>query len=96
MREKIYNFLKKLYGVTMTAAFFGGVLPLIPFIVALCIGGGEGGTGELIATWLYKQYYPWVIALASIAVVIGLIAMYVGKQEGLSAKSFRGSSDKTK
>jgi len=88
MREKAYEMLKKLYGVTMTVAFFGGVLPLVPFLAAIIIGGGEGGTGEAIATWLYKQYYPWVIALASIAVLIGLVAMYVGKQEGLSAKSF--------
>ena len=88
MREKAYEMLKKLYGVTMTVAFFGGVLPLVPFFAAIIIGGGEGGTGEAIATWLYKQYYPWVIALASIAVLIGLVAMYVGKQEGLSAKSF--------
>ena len=88
MREKIYGVLKKLYGITMTVAFSGGVLPLIPFIIAMIIGGGAGGTGETVSTWLYKQYYPWVIALASIAVLIGLIAMYVGKQEGLSAKSF--------
>ena len=84
MREKIYEVLKKLYGITMTVAFFGGVMPLVPFIVAMIIGGGPG---EVISTWLYKQYYPWIIALASISVVIGLIAMYVGKQEGLSAKS---------
>ena len=75
----------------MTTAFFGGVLPLIPFIIAMIIGGGDGGTGETIAVWLYKQYYPWIIALASIAVVIGLIAMYVGKQEALSTKSFKTS-----
>ena len=97
MRDKIYNVLKKLYGLTMTVAFFGGVLPLIPFIVALCIGGGAEGTGEKIATWLYKQYYPWVIALASIAVLIGLIAMYVGGQEAFSTKSFGiGKKDKKK
>ena len=87
MREKIYDVLKKLYGITMTVAFFGGVLPLIPFIVALFIGGGEGGIGESISTWLYKQYYPWIIALASIAVLIGLIAMYVNKEEAFSTKS---------
>lgn len=94
MREKIYEVLKKIYGISMTVAFFGGVLPLVPFIVALCIGGGAGGTGEAISNWLYKEYYPWVIALASIAVLIGLIAMYVGKQEGLSAKSFGIRKDK--
>lgn len=85
MKDKIYNVLKKLYGITMTVAFFGGVVPLIPFIIAMIIGGE---TGETISVWLYKQYYPWIIALASIAVIIGLIAMYVGKQEALSSRSF--------
>lgn len=101
MREKVYNVLKKCYGITMTAAFFGGLLPLIPFVIALIAGGGEGGTGEAISNWLYKEYYPWVIALASIAVLIGLIAMYVGKQEAFSTRSFgikkekkEGSSEK--
>ena len=86
MRDKIYRALKTLYGITMTVAFFGGVLPLIPFLLAILIGGP---TGQAISVFLYKQYYPWIIALASIAVIIGLIAMYVGKQEALSAKSFR-------
>ena len=43
---------------------------------------------------LYKEYYPWVIALASIAVLIGLIAMYVGRQEAFSTKSFGIKKDK--
>lgn len=94
MREKIYKVLQKLYGITMTVAFFGGVVPLVPFIVAIIIGGGEGGTGEAIGTWLYKQYYPWIIALASIAVLFGLAAMYVGKQEAFSTKSFGISKKK--
>ncbi len=88
MRDKLYNVFKKIYGVLMSIAFFGGVLPLIPFIVALFIGGGAGGTGEAISTWLYKQYYPWIIALASIATLFGLIAMYIGKKEAFSTKSF--------
>ena len=94
MRKKVESILKKIYGITMTIAFFGGVLPLVPFIIAMIIGGGAGGTGETIAVWLYKQYYPWIIALASISVVIGLIAMYVGKQEALSTSSFTATSAK--
>lgn len=88
MREKIYKVLNRIYGVTMFTAFFGGVLPLIPFIIALVVGGT---TGEVISTFLYNSYYPWVIALASIAVVIGLIAMYVGKHSALSTKNFKKS-----
>ncbi len=88
MRQKIETILQKVYGVTLMISFFAGLLPLLPFVIALFIGGGEGGTGEAIATWLYKQYYPWVIALASIAILIGLISMYVGKKEAFSTRSF--------
>ena len=83
MRKKIYDILKKVYGVIMAVAFWSGILPLIPFIIAIIIGGS---TGEAIALFLYKEFYPWVIALASVAVIIGLISMYVGKKEGLSVK----------
>jgi amino acid permease len=83
MRHKIYNVLKNIYGICMTVSFFAGFLPLIPFIIAIIIGGESA---EAISLFLHKQYYPWVIALASVAVIIGLIAMYIGKLEGLSVK----------
>ena len=94
MRQKVETILQKTYGIMLTISFFAGLLPLIPFIIALIIGGGAGGTGEAIGTWLYKQYYPWVIALASISILIGLIAMYVGKKEAFSTKSFGISKKK--
>ena len=89
MREKIFKIANKIYGVLMTLSFFGGILPLIPFIIALCIGGT---TGEAISVFLYEEYYPWVIIAGSIALVIGLFAMYLGKLEGLSIKNV--STDK--
>ena len=96
MRQKVENVLQKIYGITLMVSFFAGLLPLIPFIIAIIIGGGEGGTGEAISTWLYKQYYPWVIALASIAILIGLVSMYVGKKEAFSTKSFGNSKKEEK
>ena len=89
MRDKIYDVLNKVYGITMSVAFWGGLLPLIPFIVAIVIGGN---IGESISVFLYKQYYPWVIALASISIVIGLIAMYIGGKEALSTRSLGGKN----
>ncbi len=67
----------------MTTSFFAGFLPLIPFIIAIIIGGQ---TGSNISSFLYKEYYPWVIIVGSIAILVGLIAMYVGKIQGLSVK----------
>lgn len=87
MKKKVYELLNRLYGITMTAAFFAGGLPLIPFVLALILGGSAG---EAIAVFLYKSYYPWVILLASVSVLIGLVAMYLGKQSAFSVKDITG------
>ena len=83
MRKKIYTILNKIYGIMMTISFFAGIIPLIPFIVAIIIGGDIGAN---MSIFLYKQFYPWVIVIGSVAILVGLIAMYVGKMEGLSTK----------
>ena len=80
MREKIFALLKKIYGIMMSVSFFAGFLPLIPFIFAIIIGGEWG---EAISLFLYKQYYPWVIVLGSLAIIVGVLATYMGKSNGL-------------
>ncbi len=84
MREKLFKIFNKTYGILMSISFFAGFLPLIPFIFAIIVGGK---LGESISLFLYKQYYPWVIILGSVAIVVGLIAMYIGKLDGLSVKN---------
>lgn len=91
MRKKIFNLISKIYGALMMASFFGGLLPLFPFIFALIVGGD---LAEKISVFLYDKYYPWVIIVGSIALVFGLIAMYIGKLEGLSIKSVGTNNDK--
>ena len=93
MRKKIYDILHKIYGILMTISFFAGFLPIIPFIIAVIIGGS---TGEAIALFLYNEYYKWVILGASVSVLVGLVAMYVGKEEGLSVKSVGKKNDEQK
>ena len=83
MRKKIYKILNKIYGIMMTISFFAGILPLIPFLIAIIIGGDIGAN---ISIFLYKQFYPWVIIIGSISILVGLSSMYVGKMEGLSVK----------
>ena len=86
MSRKIYKVLNKLYAGMMFVSFFAGFLPVIPFIIALIIGGE---TGSVIYTFLFSEYYPWVIALGSLSIIVGLVAMYVGKIEDLSLKSMK-------
>ena len=76
----------------MTVSFFGGLLPLFPFLFALIIGGP---VAESISVFLYDDYYPWVIIIGSFAIVVGLIAMYIGKLEALSVKSTSAEGEDT-
>ena len=72
--KKLYTVFQKIYATMIAISFFGGLVPLIPFVVALCIGGS---TGETIATFLYNDVYPWIIAIGSIAILFGLVCMYL-------------------
>ncbi len=83
MREKIYNVLNKIYAAVLMVSFFAGVLPLVAFVVAMIIGGD---TGEAIAVFLYKDFYPWVIVGAAVAVWIGWIASYVNPEKKAKTK----------
>ena len=76
MRKKLFAILNKIYAIVILIAFFAGLLPLFPFIIAIIIGGK---TAEKISLFIYNQYYPWVIAASAVAVLIGLMGMYVGE-----------------
>lgn len=91
MRDKIYNVLNKIYGIAITVSLFAGFLPIFPFIVAIIIGGN---TGANISVFLYKQYYPWVAVLASVAVLIGVVALYIGKHITFKISKKRNKENK--
>ena len=42
MKTKFYQILKNTYAVLMMISFFAGGLPIIPFIIALILGGNIG------------------------------------------------------
>ncbi len=89
MNKKLYCVLNKVYAVLMFTSFFAGFIPVIPLIIALCIGGNAGAA---IYKFLFSDYFPWVIAIGSLSIVVGLIAMYVAKIEDLSLKSLKKES----
>ena len=84
MSKKLYKILNKIYAVMMFVSFFAGAIPILPFIFALFVGGD---IGKALYSFFFNEYYPWVIALGAISIIIGLIAMYIGKIEDMSLKS---------
>lgn len=93
MNKKIYAVLNKIYAVLMFTSFFAGFVPVIPFIVALIVGGDVGAG---IYKFLFTDYFPWVIAVGSLSIIVGLVAMYIAKIEDLSLKSLDKKSDDEK
>ncbi len=89
MKTKFYQIIKNTYAVLMMISFFAGGLPIIPFIITLILGGN---IGSKISVFLIKDYYPCVIILASIAVLIGLVALYINKNFGFSVKELKKSN----
>ncbi len=85
MKEKIYNVLNKIYGIAILVSLFAGCLPVIPFIIAIIIGGDFGAN---MSVFIYKQYYPWVAVLSAFAVIVGIVAMYIGKRITFSLPSW--------
>lgn len=75
----------------MFVSFFAGFFPIVPFIIAIIIGGD---TGSAIYEIFFLDYFPWVIALGSLSIMVGLIAMYIGKIEDLSLKSMKKKSNR--
>ena len=69
----------------MTLAFFIGFLPVVPFIIAIIIGGQ---TGEAISLFMYNKIYPFAFIAASFSVIAGLSAMYVRGHKSMSVDSY--------
>ena len=90
MKEKVIKILQKIYGILMSVSFFGGFLPLIPFIFALIIGGD---LAEKICLFLKNQYYPVVIIAGSVAIIVGLVATYIGKLDPMTNKKSKKTKD---
>lgn len=85
MKDKIYNLLNKIYGLVMVFAFFTGFIPVIPFIVAIVVGGT---IGENIVLYMYEKVYPVAFVAASVSVITGLIAMYIRGKKSMSVESY--------
>ena len=69
-------------------SFFAGGLPIPAFMFALIVGGQ---LGQGICLFLADCYYPAVILLASISVLVGLPALYMKKNYGFTVDGLNKS-----
>lgn len=78
--KKVSKIFLTIFSIGVLITLFAGALSLAGYIVALIIGGETAAT---LCSFIYTQYFPWVIKICSIAVGFGLIGMYFDKKKAL-------------
>ena len=92
--KKAAEITSKIFGWGVTLCLFAGGLAAIGYIIALILGGGEGGAGFTLARFIQQKYFPIVIRIVSAAIMVGLVSMYLSGQQALSLKSDKEEADK--
>ena len=79
--KKLSEILKAIFGYGIMISLFAGGLTFFGYMVALVIGGN---TAAAICAFLYKQVIPYIIYLAVVMVLLGLVAMYLSGEVALT------------
>lgn len=78
----IKNLLKNLYGLAVSMSLFGGIIVFIILLVGIIVGGNQGESIMLSVNHLV----PILIKLAAIAIIIGVVIMYITNNHSLTLK----------
>ena len=92
--KKAAEIISKIFGWGVYICLFAGGLAAFGYILALILGGGDGGAGFTLARFIQQKYFPLFIRIVSASVMIGLVAMYLSGQKALSLKSDKEEADK--
>ncbi|MBQ9163112.1 MAG: hypothetical protein IJX74_07570 [Clostridia bacterium] len=79
-REKAAKVLSYVYGIGIAVALFAGALSVLGYVVAMIAGGD---TAAQICKFIYKDFYPVIVYLSSITILLGLLKMYVAGEKSL-------------
>ena len=82
--KKFGETLNKLFGYLLYIALIAGGLCGIAFIVFNIIGGGAGSWVEAASKTIHKTIFPWIIRLAAVTILVGLLGMYFRGESALS------------
>ena len=81
--NKIGNQLKTIYGYGIVICLFAGGLTFFGYIIALILGGEAA---QRICVFIYESILPVIIYATSIAVIVGIVSMYLCGEVALSVK----------
>ena len=81
MKKNIENFIENIFSIALLIAILGGGVIFLMFVAALIMGGGSG---EALATGASEKIMPYFIRLASLAILAGLVWMYIKGRHSLS------------
>lgn len=79
-RENTAKVLSYVYAIGIAVALFAGALSVFGYIAALIIGGE---TAAEICVFIYKKFYPVIIYISSISILLGLVKMYIAGEKSL-------------
>ena len=79
-RENTAKVLSYVYAIGIAAALLAGALSVFGYIAAMIIGGE---TAAEICAFIYKDFYPVIIYISSISILLGLVKMYIAGEKSL-------------
>jgi hypothetical protein len=94
MLKKLGQIINTIVGWGIYLTLFLGGLAFFGFLIALIIGGGKDGTGQVLSLLIQRQLFPIIIRVASFTIILGLVGMYINKEFSLSLKTDKVDADK--
>ncbi len=82
--KKISSFLRTVFGYGIMISLFLGAAGFFGYVAALIVGGD---TAAEICKFIYKSFYPLVIKLSVVMVLLGLVAMYLNGEVSLTVSN---------
>ena len=82
--HKIASVLKVIFGWGVLVSLFAGGLTFFGYLVAICVGGGEGGLGAEICRVISKEITPVITYISTCCVLLGLLTMYLSGEQALT------------
>lgn len=79
-RERFAKILTYVYAVGIAVSLFAGALSALGFLAALVIGGDIAAE---ICNFISKSFYPVIVYMSSISILVGLLKMYVAGEKSL-------------